>query len=458
MDVSKLTDDELKQQEFIPFTEKAKILRKREITAKYKQIHTAIGHKLAAYAKAHNHGVVPRYLQKALVASEDNPILLLEEITQKFAVLFEVDPSLNVFQLLSRFGGENDDNCRDLQTLIYNLKFRAFPSNQLQINDHEHDMKEAKKIITKNSYRTINEYFDKYIFTLGMIQDEVAEAKPVVAKMQEIQANFWRCESLYYKALGTIAREEKLTGKVRIDDELKLALLRMREYFEAFEGGRIGIIVNQLLLEVKKYGSILATTLPIEIPTAVPMKKIIEVYNALTEQVMSSAYTFEFEAIDLKRQGLNIPPGFYKFKVNHTVQECENGIAIILKGLQTAFPPKDLTFEYMETAFHTILQQLYVRDHGDLTENIVNRLRQFDNQFWTCVYWILSASLEQLDLKFEELICIKVDHVKATNIARQRIKEEKEKRERGGAAAAGNHMDEPDEPDEAPASAEEPAK
>ena len=253
-------------------------------------------------------------------------------------------------------------------------KTNYFPMHKEKFAMYVSEDQEAKAIVPRTTLKTIKNYLDKWFFLMQQYSVN-AKAKIIYTKLNDFRDKLHHFEYVMGKSVNKLQREY-VKEIIPFMKDTKLALLRMRKFFEAIDASAFGKMIKAL------------TDVAMENGTRVYVK-----YNAVLTIVAGNV-----------RKG-SVIKAFWD--IASQITSFRDGMHSVIDEFSKGISPSDEDFKFFTHTAQAVLIPYMNQTKGEVNDTFINGVRNLDTFFWKIMTKAIENSQEKGE-KMDEIVGLAV--------------------------------------------------
>lgn len=299
-------------------------------------------------------------------------------------------------------------------------KINHFPMHKEKFAMDISEEQETKSIVPRVAIKSIKMYLDKYYFTFRQASVN-AKARIIFVKFSEFRDKFLHFEW----AIGDSLR--RLDGQYIKEiapffKDTKLALLRLRKYFEAIEGSDFGKLVKVLQDVARETGTrmylrynatVTVATSEVRKGSVIPLKSILDKYDRFMAPIRATVGDYDnAKRAMLQRSPLSKDTSKMFWDISSVIIEFREGMHIVIDEFSKGVSPSDEDFKFFIHTVQTVIIPYMNQTKGEVNDSFVIGVKNLDTFFWKVTTKAVECGQED-GISMDEIIGIAVRLTKA---------------------------------------------
>ena len=289
-------------------------------------------------------------------------------------------------------------------------KTNYFPMHKEKFAMYVSEDQEAKSIVPRTTLKTIKNYLDKWFFLMQQYSVN-AKAKIIYIKLNDFRDKLHHFEYIMGKSINKLQREY-VKEIIPFMKDTKLALLRMRKFFEAIDASAFGKMIKALAdvamengtrVYVKYNAVLTVVTGNVRKGSVIPVQTIVDKYDNVMFPIRQTV-----AELDTKLGG-NRPkdPAKAFWDIASQITSFRDGMHSVIDEFSKGISPSDEEFKFFTHTAQAVLIPYMNQTKGEVNDSFINGVKNLDTFFWKIMTKAIENAQENGE-KMDEIVGLAV--------------------------------------------------
>lgn len=289
-------------------------------------------------------------------------------------------------------------------------KTNYFPMHKEKFAMYVSEDQEAKAIVPRTTLKTIKNYLDKWFFLMQQYSVN-AKAKIIYTKLNDFRDKLHHFEYVMGKSVNKLQREY-VKEIIPFMKDTKLALLRMRKFFEAIDASAFGKMIKALTDVAMengtrvyvKYNAVLTIVAGnVRKGSVIPVQTIVDKYDNVMFPIRQTV-----AELDTKLGGSRAKdPAKAFWDIASQITSFRDGMHSVIDEFSKGISPSDEDFKFFTHTAQAVLIPYMNQTKGEVNDTFINGVRNLDTFFWKIMTKAIENSQEKGE-KMDEIVGLAV--------------------------------------------------
>ena len=273
------------------------------------------------------------------------------------------------------------------QTCVESKK-EYFPQHKEKFVMNVSEEQEAKSVIPRTTLKTIKNYLDKWYYLMQQYSVN-AKAKIIYSKLSEVRERLLHFEYILGKSINKLQREyvREIGPFMR---ETKIAVLRMRKFFEAIDSSSFGkmikaltdVAVEQGTRSYVKYNAVVTVVRGgLRQGSTIPVQTIVDKYDNFMFPIRQT-----IAELDTKFGGNRAKdPSKAFWDIASQITSFREGMHTVIDEFSKGISPNDEDFKFFTHTVQAVLIPYMNQSKGEVNDSFIVGVKNLDNFFWKII-------------------------------------------------------------------------
>ena len=287
-------------------------------------------------------------------------------------------------------------------------KLNYFPFHKEKFAMHVSEEQEVKAIVPRTTLKTIKNYLDKWFFLMQQYSVN-AKAKIIYMKLSDFRDKLHNFEYIMGKSVNKLQKDYIFVPFMK---DTKLALLRMRKFFEAIDASAFGKMVKALTDVAMengtrvyvKYNSVLTIVHGnVRKGSVIPVQKIVDKYDNFMFPIRQTVAELDTKLGGSRQKD----PSKAFWDIASQITSFRDGMHSVIDEFSKGISPSDEDFKFFTHTVQAVLIPYMNQTKGEVNDTFIIGVRNLDTFFWKIMTKAIENSQEKGE-KMDEIVGLAV--------------------------------------------------
>lgn len=289
-------------------------------------------------------------------------------------------------------------------------KLNYFPLHKEKFAMHVSEEQEVKAIVPRTTLKTIKNYLDKWFFLMQQYSVN-AKAKIIYMKLSDFRDKLHNFEYIMGKSINKL-QKDYIKEIVPFMKDTKLALLRMRKFFEAIDASAFGKMIKALTDVAMengtrvyvKYNSVLTIVQGnVRKGSVIPVQTIVDKYDNFMFPIRQTVAELDTKLGGSRQKD----PAKAFWDIASQITSFRDGMHSVIDEFSKGISPSDEDFKFFTHTVQAVLIPYMNQTKGEVNDTFIIGVRNLDTFFWKIMTKAIENSQEKGE-KMDEIVGLAV--------------------------------------------------
>ncbi len=283
-------------------------------------------------------------------------------------------------------------------------KLNYFPHHKEKFAMYISEDQQVKAVVPRTTLKTIKNYLDKWFFLMQQYSVN-AKAKIIYVKLGDFREKLHNFEYILGKSINKL-QKDYLKEMLPFVKDTKLALLRMRKFFEAIDASAFGKMIKALTEVAMEYGtrvyiknnSVLTIVRGnVRKGSVIPVQTIVDKFDNFMFPIRQTV-----AELDTKLGGSRVKdPAKAFWDIASQITSFRDGMHSVIDEFSKGISPSDEDFKFFNHTVQAVLIPYMNQTKGEVNDTFIIGVKNLDTFFWKLLTKAIENSQEKGEMMDE---------------------------------------------------------